>query len=117
MKSSSGNALLRAAIALGFLGCLVAEEALPAETATREPNAVFGASVCQGDHSDSVIGDVVEIGQPDDFGGAFEDPGEMLRVDIQRQRTFGIDRVEIAPKAILKAARNTRPNISPPLLV
>jgi hypothetical protein len=116
MKSSSGNALLRAAIALGFLGCLVAEEALPAKTATRESTAVFGASVCQGDHSYSVIGDVVEIGQPDDFGGAFEDPGEMLRVNIQ-QRTFGIDRVEIAPKVISKAARNTRPNISPPLLV
>jgi hypothetical protein len=154
MQFSFGNGLLRAAVSLGFLGCLVAQETLCSQAAASEPlivtseavmgaggatpsfcgswfanlnnayvpppSAAFARSSSQGDalsfnHSDSVLTEQMEIGLPDD-GVAFEDSVEMLRVDIQ-QRTFGIDQVAIAPQVASKAARNTRPNISPPLLV
>ena len=85
--------------------------------------AVFAGSTYQGDAlrfncSDSMLTEPVEIGLPDEFGVALEDEDsiEMFRVDIQ-QRTFGIDRAVIGPKVASKVARNTRPNISPPLLV
>lgn len=115
MKSPFGKALLRAAIALGFLGCLVAQEAFSDETAAREPNAIVPASVYQRHYSDCVITDLVEIGQPDE-GAALEDSGEMLRVDIE-QRSFGIARPRVGSKVAAKTALNTRPDISPPLLV
>ena len=72
------------------------------------PSAIFPGS-------DSMLTDQMEIVLSDD-DVALEDSIEMLRVDIQ-QRTFGIDQVVIGPNVASKAARNTRPNISPPLLV
>lgn len=152
-----GNGLLRTAVSLGFLGCLVAEETLHGQAATSEPlivtseavmgvcgatpsfcgsrlanltnayvpppRAVFAGSTYQDDALrfncfDFMLTEQVEFGGPDEYGVAFEDDDsiEMLRVDIQR-RTFGIDRVAIGPRMASRAARNMRPNISPPLLV
>lgn len=157
IQFSFGNGLRRAAVSLGFLGCLIAEGKLDGQAATSErlpvtseaalgacgatasfsgsrfgnlnnayvppPGAVFAGSTYQGDSlrfncSDSMLTGQVEIGLPDECGVAFEDDDsiEMFRIDIQ-QRAFGIDRVVIGPKVASQAARNTRPNISPPLLV
>lgn len=87
------------------------------------PWAIFAGTTYQRGASrfnccESMLTEQMGIGQPDDFGVACEDDDsiEMLRVDI-RQRTFDIDRVVIGPKVLLQAARNTRANISPPLLV
>lgn len=80
----------------------------------------FGGSRCAvaNDCSDLILSMQAEIGLPDEFGIALEDDDsiEMLRVDIQ-QRTFGIDRVGIGPRPASAGAWNTRPKISPPLLV
>jgi hypothetical protein len=142
IQFSLGTGLLRAAVLLGFLGCLVAQPTLHSQTATSEPlivtgKALIGASgatpsfcasrsanlnntsvpapsaVFAG--SDSMLTNQVEIVSSDD-DIALEDSIEMLRVDVQ-QRTFGLHQVEIGPKIASKAALNTRPNISPPLLV
>lgn len=60
----------------------------------------------------------VGIGVPDEFSVAFEDEDsiEIFRFAIQ-ERILGIDRTVIAANAASKVAQNTRPSISPPLLV
>ena len=86
------------------------------------PTTVFAGRTYQGDAlhfncSDSILTEQVEMGLLDeDVVLEDDDSIEMLRVDIQ-QRTFGIDQVVIGPKVASKAARNTRPNTSLPLLV
>jgi hypothetical protein len=118
MKSSFGNRLLRAALSLGFLvgllTCLVAEGSLQPQAGTSQRLNV--ADALGFNYSDAILVDQVETGALEDFGAAFEDSGEMLRVDIH-QRTFGIDQAGIGAKVVLKSVRNTHPNISPPLLV
>jgi hypothetical protein len=141
MQFSFGKGLLRAAMWLGFLGCLIAQGNLLSQAATSEPLTVTtealanasaltpGASRCAnqsigaGDAlrfngSDSMATGLVEIGMPDEFGLAVEDEDsiEMFRFDVQ-QRTFKVDRRLIGAKAATKIAWNTRPSISPPLLV
>lgn len=143
MQFSFGRGLLRAAMSLGFLGCLIAQGNLVSEAATSEPRTVPTGTLadasmgtpdfcssqfanlqsCESSalcftYSDSRLTAPVEIGVPDEFGIALEDEDsiEMFRLDIQ-QRTFSIDRAVIAPKVASKVARTTRPNISPPLLV
>lgn len=153
MRFPFGNKLLRTAMSLGFLGCLIAQETLYRQAATSEslivtrkaamgaaeattgfcgnrvasnnadlppPSAVYTGASCQGDALscngfDSMLTEQVEIGLPDD-SVALEDSIELFRFDVQR-RTFGVDRTVIGAKAALKVARNTRPSISPPLLV
>jgi hypothetical protein len=105
--------------ALALLGWFALAPSLLAQTATSETSVHFATSI-EGDAasfhgSDSVLTEQAEIGLPDD-GVALEDSIEMFRVDLQ-QRTFGIDREMSGPKVASKAARNTRPNTSPPLLV
>ena len=105
---------------MGLLGLFALAPSLLAQTATTELRVVFAGSIDQRDASsvhgsDSVLTEQAELGLPDD-GVAFEDSLEMFRVDLQR-RTFGIDRVGSESKVVSKAARNARPNISPPLLV
>ena len=125
-----GKMLLRAAVSLGFLGCLLAAEA--SQAAASESSVVAGKAVmgvatpgfcgnrCANPNngSDLILSLQVEIDRPDEFGVAFEDDDsrEMFRVDIE-QRTFGIDRVLIGPRIAATTARNIRPSISPPLLV
>ena len=115
MRFSYGNRLLRAAVLLGFLGCLLAY-LLPLSD-------VFAGSTCQVDSfrfngSDSMLTGLVETSAPDEFEAAVEDQDsiEMFHVDIQ-QRAFGIDRGVNGPEIASKAARNTHSNISPPLFV
>jgi hypothetical protein len=122
--------LLRAAVSLGFLGCLIAAETISNQGATSDSAVVAskagaGASVevrsfCAslGSCSDLILSAQAEIGLSDEFGVALEDDDsiEMLRVDIQ-QRTFGIDQVVIGPRVASRAAQSPRTNISPPLLV
>jgi hypothetical protein len=145
IQFSLGNGLLRAAVSLAFLGCLVAEGTLYGQAAASEPLivtseagtgafgatpsfsgsqlAAFAGSTCQADTlrfncSASTLANPVEIGVPDEFGVAVEDEDsiEMFRFDIQ-QRTFVVDRTVIRAKAAPKIARSTRLSISPPLLV
>lgn len=140
MQFSLGKGLLRAAMSLGFLGCLMAQGSLLGKAATSEswtvtkalPNAsglTFGDNRCANpstraadafgfNGSDSMATVLVEIGMPDEFGVAVEDEDsiEMFRFDIQ-QRTFAIDRTMTGRKVVSKVAQTTRPSISPPLLV
>lgn len=143
MQFFFGKGLLRAAVSLGFLGCLIAQGSLSGAAATSEPLTVTtetqadasggmpgfcgsrlaNPNRCAGDAlrfncSDSTLTAPVEIGVPDEFGVAFEDEDsiEMFRFDIQ-QRTFAVDRTMIRAKVAPQFARNTRPSISPPLLV
>jgi hypothetical protein len=134
IQFSLGKRLLRAAVSLGFLGCLIAAGTVSSQAATSQPSvvaseAVMGAGVatpgscgsrCANSNncSDFMLTAQVEIGQPDEFGVALEDDDslEMLRVDIQ-QRTFGLDRELIGPKIAVTTARNIRPSISLPLVV
>jgi hypothetical protein len=134
IQFSLGKRLLRAAVSLGFLGCLVAAGTLSSQAALSESTVVssealtsavvavpsFGLSLCANPNngSDLSLSAPVEMGPSDEFGVALEDddPIEMLRVDIQ-QRTFGIDRIVIGQGVTSEAARSARPDISPPLLV
>lgn len=134
IQFSLGKRLLRVAVSLGFLGCLIAAETMSSQAATSESavvtsKAVIGASVAMpsfcgttcavpNNCSDLMLSEQVEIGLPDEFGTALEDDDsiEMLRVDIQ-QRIYGGDRVEVRPKFASRAASHTRPSISSPLLV
>jgi len=133
IQFSLGKRLLRAAVSLGFLGCLIAAETVSSQAATSESAVVgskavtgagaatpdFGKSRCAiPDNCNLRLTAQLEIGLPDEFGVALEDDDsiEMLRLDIQ-QRTFGIDRAVTGPRVVSKAVRSTRPSISPPLLV
>jgi hypothetical protein len=145
IQFSLGKRLLRAAVSLGFLGCLIAAETVSSQAATSESSVVasqalmraggstpsFCGSPCAKLNAASSLGDALrfntsdsmlteqrEVGLPAEFGVAFEDDDsiEMLRIDIQ-ERTSGMDRVELRPRIVSKAASHTRPNISPPLLV
>ena len=125
MQFSFGKGLLRAAMLLGFLGCLMAQGSLCGAAATSEPRAVTtelradtSGPALRSNGFDSIATGRVEIGMPDEFGVALEDEDsiEMFRFDVQ-QRTFGVDRTVRAAKAGPKIARNTRVSISPPLLV
>ena len=134
IQFSLGKRLLRAAVSLGFLGCLIAAETGSSQAATSESSVVASKAVMGVDSampgfcgnrcanlnscSDLMLTVQVEIGLSDEFGVVFEDDDsiEMLRVDIE-QRTFGIDREVIGPGVTWKTARNIRPSISPPLLV
>ena len=127
-----GKRLLRVAVSLGFLGCVIAGEtsqAAASESSVAASKAVMGAGLATpgfcgnrcanpNEGSDLILALQVEIGLPDEFGVALEDDDslEMLRVDIQ-QRTFGIDRELIGPRIAATTARSIRPSISPPLLV
>lgn len=125
---SLGKKLLRAAVSLGFLGCLIAGQAATNESSVAATKAVMGAGVATPDFCGSlcpIVGKCrlmltlqVEIGLPGEFGIASEDDDsiEMLRVNIE-QRTFGIDREVIGPGFASKTVRSVRPSISPPLLV
>jgi hypothetical protein len=122
--------LLRAAVSLGFLGCLIAAETISNQGATSESAVVtskggIGASAAMPSFcanpdsgSDLMLSVPVDVGLSDEFGVALEDDDsiEMLRIDIQ-QRTFGIDQVGVGPRVACKAAQSPRTNISPPLLV
>jgi hypothetical protein len=108
------------AFTLALLGCFAIGLSLLAQTATTEASGICATSIDQGDAcsfhgSDSVLTEQAELGLADD-GIAFEDSLEMFRVDLQ-QRIFGGDRTMSGPKTVAKSARDTRPNISPPLLV
>lgn len=134
IQFSLGKRLLRAAVSIGFLGCLIAAATISSQAATSESTVVpsealtsagvattsFGVSRCANPNncSNLMLSVQVEIDLPDEFGVAIEDDDsiEMLRVDIQ-QGTFAIDRVVIGPSVASKSAQSTRPNISPPLLV
>jgi hypothetical protein len=134
IQFSLGKRLLRAAVSLGFLGCLIAAETISSQVAMSEATVVssealtsavvaapsFGLSLCANPNngSDLSLSAPVEMGHSDEFGIALEDDDsiEMVRVDIE-QRTFGIDRVVIGPRVCSEAARSARPDISPPLLV
>jgi hypothetical protein len=141
MQFSLGKGLLRAAMLLGFLGCLIAQCSLLSRAATSEPLTVPTETVANasgltpGDSrcanlslravdalglngSDSMATVLVEIGMPDEFGVAVEDEDsiEMVRFNAQK-RAFRVDRTLIGAKAAPKIAWNTRPSISPPLLV
>jgi hypothetical protein len=142
MQLSLGKGFLRAAVLLGFMGCLIAEgnlfgAAAPSErlTGTIETLAnasaeapdfrgiALAGSIYQGDilrftGFASTLTTPAEIGMPDEFGVSLEDEDsiEMFRFDVQ-QRTFAVDRTMIAAKAAPKIERNARPSISSPLLV
>jgi hypothetical protein len=130
IQFSLGKRLIRAAVSLGFLGCLIAAGTLPSQAATSEVSVVASKAVIGGAvatpgscgsrcaNPNDMLTAQVEIGQSDEFGVAVEDDDslEMLRVDIQ-QRTFGLDRKLIGLKIAVTTARNIRPSISPPLLV
>jgi hypothetical protein len=138
IQFSLGSGLLRTAITLGFLGCLVAQESLYSQAASSRPlvragtiapsatesrlvklnNAAYLGIALRFACSDSMLTQQMEIRLPDEFGVAFEDDDsiEMLRVDIH-QRAYGIDRVVPRPRVASQSASHTRPNISPPLLV
>jgi hypothetical protein len=132
-----GKGLLRAAISLGFLGCLMAPGSLLGRsaasehlTATIEVSADASGLTPSGSRCPNPSareGDalafngadsMMEIGMPDEFSVAVEDEDsiEMFRLDIQ-QRTFAIDRTASGLKVVSKVAQATRPYISPPLLV
>jgi hypothetical protein len=132
MQFSFGKRLLRAAMSLGFLGCLTVQGNIQGEAAAGERPAASTAilvhasevspNTCRSDAlvfiaSDSMTARM-EIGVPVEVGAAFEDEDsvEMFRFDVQ-QRTFNVDRAVAAAKAAPKIARNTRLSISPPLLV
>jgi len=127
MQFSFGKELLRAAISLGFLGCLIVSGSLTSQAAKSVSLTVAtqvlanaagatapGTFAFDVDSSDSTLTNPSEIGV-DDSGVAFEDSVE-LRFNIQ-QRTVGLDHAEIGSKIASTAAEKTRPNISPPLLV
>ena len=145
LQFSFGSGLLRTLVSVGFLGCLVAEQTRSAEAATSGSPIVTSAaglgvcwtpsgfggrqfanpnySACKVDsfgfnRSDSVLTGLVETSASDDFEVAVEDQDsiEIFRVDVEK-RTFGIDRVATGPEIVPTVAGNTRPNISPPLLV
>ena len=134
MQFSLGKRLLRVAVSLGFLGCLIVAGIISSQAATSESAVVTSKAVSVASVaipgfcgtkgaaptsiSDFVLSEQVEIGLPDEFGVALEDDDsiEMLRVDI-RERTSGGDRAEVPPKFASTTAAQTRPNISPPLLV
>lgn len=143
MQFSFGKGLLRAAVSLGFLGCLIAQGSLCGAGVASEPltvtievraNASVGSPDFCGsrsanpnhgvsdalrfESSDSELTKPVEIGMPEEFGVAFEDEDsiEMFRFDVQ-QRAFALDRTAIGLKVVSKVAQATRPNISLPLLV
>jgi hypothetical protein len=108
------------AVALGFLGVFALAPSLLTQPAAGEVGVVAAGSIGQDEailfHGfDSILTEQAEIGLSDD-GVAFEDSVEMFRADLQ-QRIFGIGRAKSGPKTSSKAAQNTRPNISPPLLV
>jgi hypothetical protein len=127
-----GKKLLRAAVSLGFLGCLIAGEtshAATSESSVVASKEVMDAGVeapgfcgkwCANPNNGAhlMLTVKVEIGLPGEFGVAFEDDDslEMFRVDIE-QRSFGIDQELIGPRIAATTARNIRPSISPPLLV
>jgi hypothetical protein len=118
-----GNRLIRAAVSLGFLGCLIAASTASGQAEIGKSAAVtanFCGSPCANPNncSDLMLSVPVEIGLSDEFGIALEDDDsiEMLRVDIQG-RTSGVERVALGRRVGSKAASHTRPNISPPLLV
>ena len=131
---SLGNRLVRAAVSLGFFGCLAATETISSQAATSESSVAtreatpaayigmpnFSGSRCTNPNngSDLILTIQVEISLPDEYGVAFEDDDsiEMLRVNIQ-QRTLRIDRIGIGQKFASRSAQDMRPNISPPLLV
>ena len=143
MQFSFGRGLLRAALSLGFLACLIAQGSLFGAAATNEgltvtTEAKADASGRTPDFlgirlanlnrsasdalcfncSDSTLANPVEIGLPEEFSVAVEDEDsiEMFRFDIQ-QRTFAVDRTMMGARASQKIARSTRLSISPPLLV
>jgi hypothetical protein len=134
IQFSLGKRLIRAAVSLGFLGCLIAAGTVHSQAATSKSSVVatkaaISAGVAmpascgsrcanRNNCSDLMLTAQVEIGQPDEFGVAVEDDDslEMLRVDIQH-RAFGLDRELIGLKIAVTTARNIRPSISPPLLV
>lgn len=69
--------------------------------------------------SDFILSRFVESSALDEFEVPLEsdqDSIKMLRVDVQLF-AFDIDRTVTGPEIMSKGARNTRPNISPPLLV
>ena len=130
---SLGKSLLRAAVSLGFLGCLIAADTVSSQAATSESAVATGKAVivasaalpsfcgarsAAANNCSHMLSEQVEIGFPDEFGTALEDDDsiEMLRVDLQ-ERIYGGDRVKVRPKFASKAAADTRPSISPPLLV
>jgi hypothetical protein len=120
IQFSLGKRLLRAAVSLGFLGCLIIAGNISNKAGLTSASGAppsFGITRCA-NPSDLFLNVHVEIGLTGEFGVALEDDDsiEMLRVDIQ-QRTFGIDRIVIGPGATSKNARSARPDISPPLLV
>jgi|GEM_PF-6242007 len=108
--------------ALAFLGLFALAPSAHAQTATTEAGVVFAGPICcqvmSFNSSDSMLTRQVDVGLPDEFGIALEDDDsvEMFRMDSERC-TFGNDRSLIGPTVVSRAARNTRPNISPPLLV
>jgi hypothetical protein len=130
MQFSFGSGLLRTLVSLGFLGCLIAEQTRSTEAAMTEPPIVTSAagmgvcSTCKFDSfrsncSDFLLSGLVKSNPLDKFEVALEDDQDSIgifRVDVE-QLTFGIDRVATGPEIASTVARNTRPNISPPLLV
>jgi hypothetical protein len=133
IQFSLGKSLLRAAVSLGFLGCLVAAEPGSSQVATSESSVVVSKAVMDAevampgfcgsrcaisDNCDLILTAQMEFDPPDEFGVAFEDDDsvEMLRVDIE-QRLFGIDHFVIGPRVASPTWRNIRSSISLPLLV
>jgi hypothetical protein len=143
MQFSFGKRLLRAAMSLGFLGCLMAQGSLLGAAATSEPLTVTTKTLADASGSNPGLGPSrfanpnvresdmvrvhafdfiatgpVQIGVPNEFSVVFEDEDsvEMFRFDVQ-QRILEGDRTVFAAKAGPKIARNTRVSISPPLLV
>jgi hypothetical protein len=142
MQLSLGKRLLRAAVSLGFMGCLIAQGNLfgaaaiserltvTIETlanASAEPPDFCGIALTASTHegeilratcSASMLATSAEIGMPDELGVALEDEDsiEMFRFDVQ-QRTFGVDRTVMRARVVPRIARDTRPSFSSPLLV
>jgi hypothetical protein len=132
MQFPLGKWLLRAAVSVGFLGCVFFAEtgqAAAIGSSVVASKAVMGAGVVTpgfcgstcatpNNGSDFVLTVHLEIALPDEFGVALEDDDslEMLRVEIE-QRTFGIDQELIGPRIASTPARNIRPSVSPPLVV
>ena len=132
-QSPLGKRLLRTAVSLVGLGCLIAGGTISSKAEVSESTVVptkagMGARVatpdcCESpyaipDSSDLLVTAQREIGLPDEFGIAVEDddPIEMFRVDFG-QRLFGIDHIVTGPTVAAHTARNIRSSISSPLLV
>lgn len=108
-QSAFRSRLILWGFALGFLGLLAAIPSVRAQAALCQPLTVASQSA-------SMRTEHVDFSLPEDPSGALEDSIETFRIAIE-QGSFGIDRLTIGPKVVPKVTRNSRPIISPPLLV